>query len=191
MTQQIIGLTGGIGMGKSTASRYLQAAHHLPILDADELAREAVQPGSDILGAIAARYGDVLSADGSLNRPALARIIFEDAAERRWVEQQIHPYVRDRMRQGTQSLDAERVVWSVPLLFEAGLTSQVTQIWVVYCTPEQQRRRLQQRGLSVQQIQARTQTQWPIEQKLAQADVRLDNTSTPEALYRQIDAALR
>ncbi|MGB3615267.1 MAG: dephospho-CoA kinase [Elainellaceae cyanobacterium] len=191
VAQRIIGLTGGIGMGKSTASHYIQQVHRVPILDADELAREAVQPGSSILAAIAQRYGDgMLSADGGLDRPALATIIFQNEDERRWVETQIHPYVRDRMTQMTQALQTD-VVWSVPLLFEAGLTEQVTQIWVVYCTPEQQRQRLQQRGLSSQQIQARIETQWPIERKLAQADVRLDNRATLDVLHQQIDGAIR
>ncbi len=186
---RIIGLTGGIGMGKSTVSRYLQDAHQIPVLDADELAREAVQPGSEVLAAIAQRYGSVLSADGSLDRPALAHIIFNSAEERRWVEQQIHPYVRDRMAQMTQAVGGT-VVWSVPLLFEASLTSQVIDIWVVYCTPEQQRQRLLQRGLSLEQTQARIAAQWPIEQKLVYADIRLDNSSTLEVLYRQIDGAI-
>ncbi|MGF1535158.1 MAG: dephospho-CoA kinase [Elainellaceae cyanobacterium] len=190
MAQRIIGLTGGIGMGKSTVSRHLQEAHQFPVLDADELSREAVQPGSQILEAIAARYGKgVLNPDGSLNRPELAGIIFQNADERRWVEQQIHPYVRDRMTQATRDLEGV-VVWSVPLLFEAGLISQVSEIWVVYCTPEQQQQRLRQRGLSLEQIQARIDNQWPIEQKLAQANVRLDNTSTLEDLNRQIDEAI-
>lgn len=191
MTQRIIGLTGGIAMGKSTASRYLQTAYQVPVLDADELARDAVQPGSGVLATIAQRYGPsrVLHPDGSLNRPELAAIIFRDAEQRRWVEAQIHPYVRDRMAEITQGLQGD-VVWSVPLLFEAGLTNRVSQIWVVHCTPEQQHLRLQQRGLSPQEIQSRIEAQWPIERKLAQADVRLDNTGSLDSLYRQIDRAI-
>lgn len=194
MSPYIIGLTGGIGMGKSTASRYLGQAHSLPVLDADVLAREAVQPGSPVLEAIAARYSDrygngVLNPDGSLDRTALARIIFQDEGDRRWVEEQIHPYVRDRMQQETQML-AGTVVWSVPLLFEAGIATAVDQVWVVYCTAQQQRERLLARGLSAEQIEARIVAQWPIEQKLAQAHVTLDNTSTLRTLHQQIDDAV-
>ncbi|MEO0407105.1 MAG: dephospho-CoA kinase [Cyanobacteria bacterium P01_A01_bin.135] len=194
MSPYIIGLTGGIGMGKSTASHYLSQAHSLPVLDADLLAREAVQPGSPALEAIAARYSDrygngVLNPDGSLDRTALARIIFQDEGDRRWVEEQIHPYVRDRMQQETQML-AGTVVWSVPLLFEAGIATAVDQVWVVYCTAQQQRERLLARGLSAEQIEARIVAQWPIEQKLAQAHVTLDNTSTLRTLHQQIDDAV-
>ena len=190
MSPRIIGLTGGIGMGKSTVSRYLEIAHKLPVLDADELAREAVQPGSPVLAAIAARYGgEILTPEGHLNRAALADIIFQDEAARRWVEGQIHPYVRDRMQQDTQGREGA-VVWSVPLLFEAGLAAAVDQVWVVHCTAQQQRHRLLARGLSIEQIEARIAAQWPVAQKLAQATVALDNTLTPEALHQQIDDAV-
>jgi len=191
-----IGLTGGIGMGKTTVSNYLATHHHLPVLDADVYAREAVQPGSAILTQIGQRYGDaVLQADGSLNRSALAQKVFNDPAERRWLEAQIHPFVRDRLQ--AELCCAERdsklpVVLVIPLLFETGMTDLSTEIWVVRCSAAQQQARLAAppRNLTADQIQARIASQWPIAQKLAQADVILDNSTTLAALFNQVDQAL-
>ena len=96
--QRVIGLTGGIGMGKTTVSNYLAMVHHLPILDADVYAREAVQPSSRVLQEIVERYGArILMPDGMLDRLRLSDIIFQNPSERLWLEQQIHPYVRDRI----------------------------------------------------------------------------------------------
>ena len=121
---RIIGLTGGIGTGKSTVSHYLTTAYHLPVLDADIYAREAVQLGSPVLKAIAQRYGsDILLADGTLNRRQLGQIVFSSPDERRWLEQQIHPYVRDRILAEINTLERSHsptVVLVVPLLFELG-----------------------------------------------------------------------
>ena len=192
---RIIGLTGGIGTGKSTVSHYLTTAYHLPVLDADIYAREAVQLGSPVLKAIAQRYGsDILLADGTLNRRQLGQIVFSSPDERRWLEQQIHPYVRDRILAELNTLagsHSSTVVLVVPLLFEAGMTDLVTEIWVVRCSEQQQLERLMQRDhLSLEQAQARINSQLPIEEKCDRADVVLDNSSTPEALLKQVDAAL-
>lgn len=95
---RIIGLTGGIGSGKTTVSHYLATTYQLPVLDADTYARVTVQLGSPVLKAIAERYGsDILLPDGTLNRQQLGQIVFSSPDERRWLEQQIHPYVRDRL----------------------------------------------------------------------------------------------
>ncbi|MEG4571981.1 dephospho-CoA kinase [Microcoleus sp. N3A4] len=101
---RLIGLTGGIATGKTAISNYLRDAWGFPILDADIYAREAVNPGSPILDSIVERYGAlILLPDGNLNRPELGNIIFCNAAEREWLEQQIHPYVRRRFVEETQS----------------------------------------------------------------------------------------
>lgn len=192
---RIIGLTGGIGTGKSTVSHYLTTAYHLPVLDADIYAREAVQLGSPVLKAIAQRYGsDILLPDGTLNRRQLGQIVFSSPDERRWLEQQIHPYVRDRILAELNTLErshSSTVVLVVPLLFEAGMTDLVTEIWVVRCSEQQQLERLMQRDhLTMEQAQARINSQLPIEEKCDRADVVLDNSSTPEALLKQVDAAI-
>lgn len=190
MKQRRIGLTGGIGTGKSTVARYLAERYGLPILDADIYAREAVAVGSPILGAIAARYGPGAQLeDGSLDRRRIGEIVFHDPAERRWLEQQIHPYVRQRFHQALETLPEDAtVVLAIPLLFEAGLTGLVSEIWVVACPLAEQVARLKARDrLSDSQIVARIASQMDLEQKVAQADVVLDNSQTPEALYAQVD----
>lgn len=190
MKQRRIGLTGGIGTGKSTVARYLAERYGLPVLDADVYAREAVAAGSPILGAIAARYGPGAQLeDGSLDRRRIGEIVFHDPAERRWLEQQIHPYVRQRFHQALEALPEDAtVVLAIPLLFEAGLTGLVSEIWVVACPLAEQVARLKARDrLSDSQIVARIASQMDLAQKVAQADVVLDNSQTPEALYAQVD----
>ena len=189
---RIIGLTGGIGTGKSTVSHYLATAHQLPVLDADIYARVAVQLGSPVLKAIAERYGsNILLLDGTLNRRELGQILFSSPIERRWLEQQIHPYVRDRLVEAINELPGQTLVLVVPLLFEAEMTDLVTEIWVVSCSKQQQLERLMQRDqLTLEQAQARINSQMPIEEKAARAHVVLDNSSTPEAVLKQVDAAL-
>ena len=192
MNQRIIGLTGGVGMGKTTVSDHLAIAHHLPILDADRYAREAVDLGSDLLLVIRDRYGlELLLSDGTLDRRRLGAIIFADPIERHWLEQQIHPFVRDRIVEQLQQLQVPTVVVVVPLLFEAHMTDLVTEIWVVRSPPEQQQQRIMQRDrLDLEQVRDRIASQMAIEEKVAQADVVLENSSTVEALLRQVDAAL-
>lgn len=196
-----IGLTGGIATGKTAISNYLADTYKFPILDADIYAREAVHPGSPILNSIVERYGaDILLLDGSLNRSELGNIIFCNPAERQWLEQQIHPDVRRRFVEGTQSCIAAlsqvsqntlTFVLVVPLLFEAQMTDLCTEIWVVYCSPEVQLERLMQRdGLSCDRASARINAQMPIAQKCQKADVVLDNSSTLDSLFLQVDALL-
>lgn len=191
--QRIIGLTGGIATGKTTVSNYLAATHHLPVLDADIYAREAVAPASPILSFVVERYGqEILLADGTLNRQQLGNIVFNSPSERHWLEQQIHPYVRQRMGEAMQELTQKpTIVLVIPLLFEAGLTDIVTEIWVVSCSREKQLERLMQRNnLTREQAEARINSQMPLEEKCDRADVVLDNSSTLEALLKQVDLAL-
>ncbi|MGB0560600.1 MAG: dephospho-CoA kinase [Spirulinaceae cyanobacterium] len=192
--QHRLGLTGSIATGKSTVSDYLAQRYHLPVLDADEFARAAVQLGSPVLEAIATRYGpQFLQANGNLDRARLGQIVFSDAQERQWLEAQIHPLVRDRFHQTLAQLSdgpnpQPLVVLSIPLLFEASLTDLVTEIWVVSCTPSQQLDRLMARNrLTQQQAQQRIQSQLPLAQKCAAADLVLDNSESRDRLYAQID----
>jgi dephospho-CoA kinase len=192
LLKRIIGLTGGIGTGKTTVSNYLRQRYQLPVLDADIYARDAVQLGSAILSKIFERYGvSVQLPDGTLNRKGLGEIIFSNPDERKWVEQQIHPYVRDRFQSELDTLVAPIIVLVVPLLFEAGMTDLVTEIWVVSCSPQQQLKRLMERDcLSLEQAQARLNNQLPLHEKVARANVVLDNSSTLEVLLKQVDLAL-
>ena len=192
LARRIIGLTGGIATGKTTVSNYVAKTYQIPILDADIYAREAVKSNSPILKAILARYGDrVMLPDGSLNRSALAEIIFQNSEEKRWLESQIHPYVHARFVEQLQQLDARVIILAIPLLFEAHLTDLVTEIWVVACDEQQQLKRLQQRdGLTLVQSKTRIANQLPLAEKIAQADVVLDNSTDYPALCAQIDRAI-
>ena len=187
-SRRIIGLTGGIATGKSTVSDYL-ARQGWPVLDADVFSREAVAKGSDILQAIGDRYGpDSLLVDGNLNRAYLAKIIFSNPAEKQWLEQQIHPYVRARFDVETKALPAtQTLVYSIPLLFEADLTHLVTEIWVVTCSPAQQLERLMKRSqLTRGEAQARIDAQMNLNEKCKRADVVIDNSSSKKALFFQL-----
>ncbi|MEQ9370685.1 MAG: dephospho-CoA kinase [Coleofasciculus chthonoplastes F3-SA18-01] len=190
--KRIIGLTGGIGTGKTTVSNYLADIYQLPILDADIYARDAVQPGSSVLNRIIARYGsDMQLADGTLNRKRLGEIVFPNPKERQWLEQQIHPYVRDRIKSQLNILESPTVVVVIPLLFEANMTDLVTEIWVVRCSEEQQIQRIRERDrLSLKQAQSRLNSQLPLAEKVARADMVLDNSYTRDSLLQQVDQAL-
>lgn len=187
-----IGLTGGISTGKSTVSQYLDRVHNLPVLDADIYAREAVDRNSPILSTIVQRYGEgILRPDRSLHRQKLGDIIFSHPDERIWLEAQIHPYVRDRFVTELATLNATIAVLVIPLLFEAGMMDFVNSIWVVSCSPEQQLQRLCDRdGISPEKARSRIDSQMPLTEKIAAANVVLDNSSTVEHLRHQIDAAL-
>jgi dephospho-CoA kinase len=193
MNQRLIGLTGGIATGKSTVATYLKSYYDIPILDADIYAREAVQVNSPILRAIARRYGsEILHSDGSLNRGALGEIIFKNSTEKTWVENQIHPYVKQCF---ITELGARRrlpmVVLVIPLLFEADLTDWVTEIWVVTCSRANQLRRLMARnGLSRDQALMRIASQMSLTEKVARAHRVLTNDTTVESLQSQVDQAL-
>jgi dephospho-CoA kinase len=198
VSQRIIGLTGGIAMGKTAVSNYLASRYHLPVLDADLYAREAVFPGSVGLEAIVERYGSgVLLPDGQLNRQRLGEIIFNSPAERLWLEQNLHPYVRDRLIAESQIPPCNDVrhcptlVMVIPLLFEARMTDLVTETWVVFCAQDCQVKRLMKRDhLTAEQAIARINSQMEITKKIARADVVLDNSGDLEELFAQVDQHL-
>jgi len=212
--QRRIGLTGGIASGKSSVGRLL-AERGLPVLDADRFAREALAPGSAGARAVLARHGDAVRegvekqtegqikeagapgpgagpATDHINRAALGRIVFADASERRWLEQLVHPLVRDRFDAALEQLSgAPVVVLMVPLLFEAGLEGLCSEVWLVDCDEEQQLSRLMARDqLSAADARGRLAAQWPLARKRELADRVLDNRGGPEALEPQLRAAL-
>jgi dephospho-CoA kinase len=187
---RLIGITGGIGTGKSTVTNYLQRRYHLPIWDADIYARSAVTVGSPILQAISHKYGiDILQPDGALDRQRLGEIIFSDLNERQWLEAQIHPYVRTCFETEISHLapDATAVL-AIPLLFEAKMTDLVTEIWVVSCDRATQLNRIMARDRSREtDAQMRIESQISLANKIALADVNLDNSTNIADLERQID----
>ncbi|MDJ0660843.1 MAG: dephospho-CoA kinase [Crocosphaera sp.] len=191
-SKRMIGLTGGIGTGKTTVSHYLATVCHIKVLDADSYAREAVQKNSPILQNIKERYGtDICLDNGELDRKKLGNIIFNDSEEKEWLESQIHPYVRQRFQEEMEKSQEQIIVLDIPLLFESKLTYLVTEIWVVSCSYEQQLKRIMNRNhLTEKEAIARIKSQLPIEEKVKKADVVIDNSSTLEILYQQIEQQL-
>jgi dephospho-CoA kinase len=190
---RLIGITGGIGTGKSTVTDYLHSRYNLPVWDADIYARSAVAIDSPILLAISQRYGiDILQPDGTLDRSQLGTIIFGNPVERQWLESQIHPYVRACFDREISHLQTDATaVLAIPLLFEAKLTDLVTEIWVVSCDRAIQLNRVMIRDhLDAASAQQRIESQMPLAEKIALADVNLDNSTTLEQLERQIDSKI-
>ena len=183
-----IGLTGGIGSGKSTVSALL-AARGAVIVDADRIAREVVEPGTPGLAAVVDAFGPgVLTADDSLDRPALAGIVFADPAARRTLDAIVHPLVRARAAElEAVAPSGAVVVHDVPLLVETGQASSYDLVLVVQADPETRVARLVQRGLTADDARARVAAQATDEQRRAVADVVLDNSGTPEQLAAQVD----
>lgn len=186
----LVGLTGGIGSGKSTAARMLRELGAV-VFDADVLAREAVAPGTEGHRAVVERFGaDVLAPGGELDREALAAVVFADPAARRDLEAIVHPEVRRLFAEGSEAYrDSDRVVvLSAPLLVETGMHSAF-DVLVVMAVPEpvQVERLMRDRGMSEEEIRARMQAQAPLEDKAAVADILLDNEGSPEDLERQVD----
>ncbi|MBD0381315.1 dephospho-CoA kinase [Paenibacillus sedimenti] len=187
-----IGLTGGIACGKSTVSAMLVSRGAI-LVDADQLARDVVEPGSPVLERVAAQFGQaVLHADGSLNRKKLGEIIFADTAARKQLENLLHPPIRSLMREQMETAEREHpqklVVIDVPLLYESGLTSMFQEVMVVYVPREVQVERLMLRdGITEMAAQERLAAQISIEEKRGLADIVIDNSGTREETSRQVD----
>ncbi len=193
MNTRILGLTGGVGMGKSTAARLLKKAG-LPVVDSDDLAREVVQPGTDALAEIAAEFGEgFLNTDGSMNRVKMASTVFQDDAARKRLEAIIHPRVRVGWeKQIEQWREQKRPVGVVviPLLFEVDLQDSFDAVLCVACTANTQRARLRERNWSDDQIADRIAAQMDIAQKMNLADHVLWNEGTLEQLGEQLNGFL-
>jgi dephospho-CoA kinase len=186
----LVGLTGGIGSGKSTVARLLEERGAV-VFDADLLAREAVEPGTPGHAAVIERFGaDVLAPGGELDREALASIVFADPSARRDLEQIVHPEVRRLFAEGSEAYrDTDRVVvFSAPLLVETGMHTAFEILVVVSATVATQIERLmRQRGMSEASIRARIDAQAPLEDKAALADFIVDNEGTLDELESQVE----
>ena len=178
-------MTGNIGSGKSTVSRHL-AELGATVVDADQLAREAVAPGSEGLARIVDRFGpEVLDPEGALDRRALGRRVFEDPEALRALEAIVHPVVSELFEARVaeaRARGARIFVYDVPLLFERGLESKLDLVVVVWAEPATRRTRVAARdGLSAEEIDARIASQMPLEAKVERADHVIDNDGSPEA----------
>jgi dephospho-CoA kinase len=191
---KVLGLTGGIGSGKSMVARMF-AQLGGDVIDADQLAREVVEPGQPALEEIATAFGrDILLPDGRLNRGKLARIIFADPAARARLNGITHPRIQERM---DAEIAARRsgsgvLVVDIPLLYENDRTGTVETVIVVWVDPDTQLRRLRERdGLTVEEARQRIAAQMPLDEKRARADIVIDNSGSRENTRRQVEAIYR
>jgi dephospho-CoA kinase len=191
---RLVGLTGGIATGKSTFAAALRALG-APVLDADQLARQVVAPGTPALAEIARAFGPgVLGPDGALDRKAMAALVFADPAQRRRLEAITHPAIREAMAAETARLEAaghDLCFYDAPLLYEVGLDRAMALTVVVFAPPEAQVARLVRRdGLSREAALARLAAQLPVAEKAARADAVVDNADDGAPLAGKAAALL-
>jgi dephospho-CoA kinase len=187
-----VGLTGGVGSGKSTVSALL-AEHGAVIIDSDLIAREVVEPGTPGLAAVVERFGEaVLDADGRLDRPKLAAIVFGDNGARADLNAIVHPLIGQRTGELTLSApDGAIVVFDIPLLVESNMAAGFEAVIVVEADVSLRLERLARRGMDEADARARIATQATDQQRRAVASELLTNNGTREELASQVDALWR
>lgn len=192
---RIIGLTGGIASGKSTVAGLI-AAVGIPVIDADQLARDAVMPGSAGLQQIVAAFGsEVVNGDGVLDRSLLAEKIFSDPSARRTLESILHPAIKELAEKCLEQLRRDGVpvaFYMAPLLIEAGITERVDEIWVVYARPDIQLKRIQERdALGRDAAEKRLVAQMPMDEKKGLGRIVIDNSGSLEELKNRVAEILQ
>ncbi len=188
----VVGITGGIGSGKSAVTAHLENLG-IDVVDADLAARVVVEPGQPALDAIAKHFGtEILQEDGHLDRAALRKIVFEDPQARTWLESVTHPAIRQEIESQLQSATSPYVVLSSPLLLEAKQHSFVEHVVVVDVTEELQIARTTLRDCnSVELVQKIMAAQLPRTERISRADEVIDNNGTLTDLEAQADALHR
>ena len=191
---KVLGLTGGIGMGKS-ASAGLFHARGVPVVDTDVLARQVVEPGQSALAEVQAAFGaQITGTDGRLRRDEMARRVFADSAALHRLEAILHPRIRELWR---AQVEAWRVdgdpfaVVVIPLLFEKKAEAELDATICVACSAASQQERLRARGWAPEQIEQRLQAQWPTEQKIARADYLIWTEAGLDVHAAQVERILR
>lgn len=191
--QKVIGLTGGIGTGKSTVSELL-AVHGFKIVDADIAAREAVEKGSEGLEQVRRTFGDEsIDENGEMNRKYVGEIVFNDDKKREELNHIIHPIVRELMEKQKEAYleQGYNVIMDIPLLFENNLQDTVDETWLVYASESIQVERLMERNdLTQEEAKARVYSQISIDKKRRMADHVIDNRGTLLELKQNLEALL-
>jgi dephospho-CoA kinase len=187
---KICGLTGGVGMGKSTAAGFLQA-RGVKVVDTDELARQLVEPGQPALGEIISIFGkQIVTSDGQLKRAELARVVFADNAAREKLEAILHPLIRERWLARLEiwrQESAPLAVVVIPLLFETKAETFFDKILCLACSPDSQHERLRARGWMPEEICRRNAAQLPVEQKIARAHFVIWTEGVPDIHAAQLE----
>ncbi len=180
--QRRIGLTGGIASGKSTIANYIRKYKDIPILDADHYSKEIIKPKSDSYKKVLAYFGpqiiDEYSSGNEINRELLKKIIFENSLHRTWIQNLLHPLIKEKMIEQCNQFENNKILLLViPLLFEAKFTDLCTEIWLVKCPREIQRERLMKRNnISENEAEKIINLQLNFEDKSKFSDVVLDNS---------------
>ncbi|MGR3970906.1 dephospho-CoA kinase [Shewanella sp. 1180_01] len=189
MSKFVVGLTGGIGSGKTTVAN-LFAAEGISLVDADIVAREVVAPGSTGLEAIVTHFGaEILTPEGELDRAKLRQRIFSHPEEREWLNQLLHPMIRQEMLAQVEKATSTYVIMVVPLLFENGLDRLVNRTLVVDISPELQINRTVKRdNVDASQVNNIISSQCSRSEKLARADDIIDNQGEISSLKREVQA---
>ncbi len=194
MNTRVIGITGGVGMGKSTAAKLLRE-QGVPVVDSDDLARDVVAVGEPALAEVSKIFGaEFLDAQGQLDRGKLAAHIFGNDAERKKLEAIIHPRVRECWLLQMESWRAENVplgVVVIPLLFEVGAEGEFDSVICVACTGNTQRERLRARGWDDVQITARIAAQMDVVEKIEHADRVVWTEGDVSLLREQLQSIFR
>lgn len=183
----VVGLTGGIASGKTAASRCFEKLG-VPLIDADVIAREVVEPGGNVLEAIVENFGSgVLDEAGRLDRGRMRELVFGNRDRRRVLEQLLHPEIRRRMQERIAQIRDDYVVLVIPLLLEVGQTNLVDRVLVVDAPESDQLARAMERdGSSEEQIREIMSAQLPREQRVARADDVIDNRGSLEDLCEHV-----
>lgn len=184
----VIGLTGGIASGKTTVANLFEQEFGIEIVDADVVARQVVEPGSAGLEQITQHFGpEVIEADGTLNRARLREIIFADPSQKEWLNNLLHPMIREQMLQQLETVQSDYALLVIPLMVENNLQSLADKIVVVDVDPETQIQRTVERDqVDQQQAEAIVASQASREQRLAIADYVIKNNTKNQKLLYQI-----
>jgi dephospho-CoA kinase len=184
---RVIGLTGGIGCGKSLAAQYFSELGAL-VIDADQLARAAIERGSQGFDEAVSIFGDSILNNGDIDRRALGEIIFKDSDAKKKLEGIIHPFVRQQFEEAVSSLKAdETLIYEIPLLVETGAQDRFDLVITVESELENRISRLRQRGMHISEIEARIAAQASREQRVEIADFLIENDGTEDELLRQVE----
>ena len=183
----VIGLTGGIGSGKSLAAQFFAELGAL-VIDADQLARAAIERGSVGFDEVVAVFGDSILHNGDINRRALGELVFKDPALKGKLESIIHPYVRGEFENAVESLSGDqRLVYEIPLLFETNAAERFDLVITVESDMDIRIARLRAKGLHISEIQARIAAQATREQRVSIADFVLENNGSEDDLLRKVE----
>ena len=184
---RVIGLTGGIGCGKSLAAQYFAELGAL-VIDADQLARAAIERGSDGFDEVVTICGDGILKDGNIDRRALGDLIFKDPTAKAQLENIIHPFVRREFEEAVASLKGDQVlVYEIPLLVETGAHQRFDVVITVESEMENRVARLRARGMHISEIEGRIAAQATREQRIEVADFLIENDGTEDELLRQVE----